>query len=165
VSRGSTLVHCSHLDSRAPLDSRSQQRLAALRQGSIPSGDWGSFPSDHAAFFFTLSLGILLASRRAGLVALAWTLLVILGGKVILGLHTPLDIAAAAAIAAAWLGIIWTLAKLPLGRPLDGLTAWTAKHAALSSALLFVVVFEISSTLEHVQELAGSIGRHVLGVG
>jgi membrane-associated phospholipid phosphatase len=163
--REGDLVPYSHLDYRVPLDGRSQTRFASLRGGDIPAGDWGTFPSDHAGFFVVLSLGISLASRRIGLIALVWTFFVILGGKIMTGLHTPLDVAAGAAIAAVWLGMIWAVAQTRLGKPLDWMSQWTARHAALSSAVLFLVVFEISSTLDHVQELLSAVGKHTLGIG
>ena len=68
-----------------------------------------------AGFFIAISLGIWLASRRLGLVALGWTVLVILSGKIITGQHTPLDVAAGAAVAVSELLILQALARRRLG--------------------------------------------------
>src|SRR5437016_7327430 len=45
----------------------------SLVNGDVETNDLGSFPSDHAGFFIAISLGIWLASRRLGLIALGWT--------------------------------------------------------------------------------------------
>src|SRR5437016_14392028 len=78
----------------------------SLVNGDVETNDLGSFPSDHAGFFIAISLGIWLASRRLGLIAVGWTVLVILMGKMIGAQHTPLDIAAGAGVAIAQVAII-----------------------------------------------------------
>src|SRR5467141_621332 len=94
---GDQLVAMKRMPVRIPLDETSQKDYRALLNGDVETNDLGSFPSDHAGFFLAISLGIWLASRRLGLIALGWTLLVILMGKMIGAQHTPLDIAAGAA--------------------------------------------------------------------
>jgi undecaprenyl-diphosphatase len=66
---------------------------------------WSSFPSDHAALFFTLCAGVFAVSRRLGLWACAYSLVVICLPRVYLGVHYPTDILAGAAIGifSAWL--------------------------------------------------------------
>jgi membrane-associated phospholipid phosphatase len=88
---GDALVENRRLAYRAPLDAESQALSRDLLNGDVPANDLGSFPSDHAGFFVALSLGVWLASRRAGLVALAWTFGVILAAKLLAGQHTLLD--------------------------------------------------------------------------
>lgn len=55
---------------------------------------WSSFPSDHAALFFSLATGIFLISRSAGLLVYLYVLLFIALPRVYLGLHYPTDIIA-----------------------------------------------------------------------
>lgn len=55
---------------------------------------WSSFPSDHAALFFSLATGIFLISRRTGYLLYLYVLLFIALPRVYLGLHYPTDIAA-----------------------------------------------------------------------
>jgi membrane-associated phospholipid phosphatase len=169
---GDGLVEYKRIEFRVPLDDSGQQRYRALLNGDIKASDFGSFPSDHAGFFITISLGIWLASRGIGLIALAWTLFCILASKVITGMHTPIDTAAGAAIAIAGLALCRFLIHTRLGRILDRAALWTMKHGAFSSALLFAVMFEVSSTLETVQtvfipalRLLIAVGRRTLGSG
>lgn len=166
---GDQLVEMKRIPVRIPLDETSQKDYRALLSGTVETNDLGSFPSDHAGFFLAISLGILLASRRLGLVALGWTLFVILAGKLIGGHHTPLDIAAGGAVAIAELSVIQYVARNRLSGWFDKLTGFSLRYSALSSAIIFAVIFEVSSTLTHVRaflSLLAAMRRHVfLGMG
>jgi len=150
---GDNLVALKRTDVRVPLDEDSQKDHRDLVNGDVKTNDLGSFPSDHAGFFLAISLGIFLASRRIGLVAVGWTVFVILAGKMIQAEHSPVDIAAGAAVAIAELSVLRFAAQSRLGSILDRVSFWTFKYSALSAALLFAIVFEISSTLFHIREL------------
>ncbi len=166
---GDQLVEMKRMPMRIPLDEVSQKDYRALLSGDVQTNDLGSFPSDHAGFFITIALGIWLASRRLGLVALGWTVFVILAGKMISAQHTPIDIVAGATVAIVGLSIFQYAAQLRAGRVLDKLTPLTLRYSALSSALIFAIVFEVSSTLIHVRAFFGllaAVRRHVLlGIG
>lgn len=162
---GDQLVEMKRMPVRIPLDETSQKDYRALLNGDVETSDLGSFPSDHAGFFVAISLGIWLASRRLGLLALGWTFFVILAGKMIGAHHTPLDIAAGAAVAVAELSIVQYAVRKHLSGWLDKLTGLTLRYSALSSALIFVAAFEVSSTLVHVRAFLGLLAamkRHVL---
>jgi len=150
---GDSLVEMKRANVRVPLDEESQKDHRDLLNGDVNSNDLGSFPSDHAGFFLVISLGIFFASRRIGLVALGWTVFVILAGKMIQAQHAPFDIAAGAAVAITELSILRFAARTRLGLVLDKISLWTFKYSAISSALLFAIVFEIASTLFHVRAL------------
>jgi membrane-associated phospholipid phosphatase len=154
---GDQLVEMKRMPTRIPLDEVSQKDYRALLSGDVQTNDLGSFPSDHAGFFITIALGIWLASRRLGLVALGWTVFVILAGKMISGQHTPVDIAAGATVAIVLLSIFQYAAQLRVGRVLDKLTPLTLRYSALSSAIIFAVVFEVASTLIHVRAFSGCL--------
>lgn len=166
---GDQLVEMKRLPVRTMLDEESQKDHRALLSGDVDSNDLGSFPSDHAGFFIAISLGIFLASRRLGLLALGWSLLVILGGKMISGQHTPLDIAAGATVAFAELMLIQYLVRKGFRGWLDTLTGLTLRYSALSSAIIFLIAFEVSSTMVHIRAFLGFLAvmrRHVLlGMG
>lgn len=164
---GDQLTEMKRMPVRTPLDEESQKQHQALVSGNLERNDLGSFPSDHAGFFLVISFGIWLASRRLGWVALGWTVLVILAGKMISAQHTPLDIAAGALVALVVLAVFRFVAARRL---IDGLLAWisqlTVRHGALSSAFIFAIVFEMSSTLIHVRQFVGLLGairRQFLG--
>jgi undecaprenyl-diphosphatase len=165
--KGENLVEYQRVPVRVPLDEQSRQKYQKYLQGFLDSNDLGTLPSDHAGFFITLALGIWFASRRIGLLALAWTIFVILPSKIIAAQHTPLDVLAGAAIAVAWLTLSLYLARLRLpGRLLEKGAHLTLRYSAASSALIFIVVFEFSSTLNHVEPILSvlsAVGKRLLG--
>jgi len=166
---GDQLVQMKRMPVRTMLDDESQKDHRALLSGDIDSNDLGSFPSDHAGFFIAISLGIFLASRRLGWLALGWSILVILGGKLISGQHTPLDVAAGATVAIAELAFIQFVVRKGFRGWLDKLTGLTLRYSALSSAIVFLIAFEMSSTMIHIRAFLGFLAvmrRHVLlGMG
>ncbi|HEX8126680.1 MAG TPA: phosphatase PAP2 family protein [Allosphingosinicella sp.] len=160
------LVETPRLAYREPLNGGVRNRYEALKRGEIEQNDLGSFPSDHAGFFFALALGIFLASRRAGAVALAWTVAAILLPRIVTGMHSPLDIVAGAGIGAAVLLAIQFVARRTRRWALEPLAGWTLRHEALAAALLFFVAFESTNVLTNVRDLAGTgeeIVEHVAG--
>ena len=162
---GERLVESRRLDYRVPLDDENQKSYAALQRGEIIQNDLGSFPSDHAGFYMTLAVGILLACRSAGLIALFWTLFIALGCRIITGQHSPLDIAVGSGIG---VGILLALQVIigKLGRRLiDPIINWTLKNSAVSSAVIFVFLFEAANTLEDVRQIAKvvvDIAKHLI---
>jgi membrane-associated phospholipid phosphatase len=162
---GDSLIEMKRSNVRIPLDETSQKDHRELLNGDVQTNDLGSFPSDHAGFFLVISLGIWLVSRRIGLVAIGWTVFVILAGKLIQGAHAPIDILAGGAVAITELSILRFAAQSRLGKILDQVTLWSIKYGALSSAILFAAVFEISSTLIHVRQFLGllaAVRRHII---
>ena len=163
------LVEMKRMPVRTMLDDESQKDHRALLSGDIDSNDLGSFPSDHAGLFIAISLGIFLASRRLGLLALGWTIFVIIGGKLISGQHTPVDIAAGATVAIVELAVIQYFARKNFRNWLDKVTGLTLRYSALSSAIVFLIAFEVSSTMIHIRAFLGFLAvmrRHVLlGMG
>jgi len=166
---GDQLVEMKRMPVRVMLDETSQKDYRALLSGEIETNDLGSFPSDHAGFFIAISLGIWLASRRLGLLALGWSVFVILAGKMISGQHTPLDVAAGATVAIVELAMVQYVVRRKLGGWLDKLSGLTLRYSAMSSAIVFLIAFEVSSTMIHVRAFLGLLAamrRHVLlGMG
>jgi membrane-associated phospholipid phosphatase len=160
------LVETAKLPYRRPLTGEVKKRSDRLGRGEIDDNDLGSFPSDHAGFFFALSLGIFLASRRAGAVALGWTAAAILLPRIVTGMHSPLDILVGAGIGGAVLLAIQLVARRTQQWALEPLAGWTLRHEALAAALLFFVAFESTNVLVNVRDLAGTgkdIVDHVAG--
>ena len=162
---GDQLVESQKLAFRVPLDDESQKSFEALKKGDVIQNDLGSFPSDHAGFYLTLAVGIWLASRRIGSIAIAWTVLVIMGSRVIAGQHSPMDVVVGGGIGIVILLLIQLIVGKGFRKLLDPITRWTLQHQALSSALIFITIFEAANTLQNLRPLlkAGmAIGKHII---
>jgi undecaprenyl-diphosphatase len=159
---GDRLVENPRLPYRVPLDAGNQQKYRDLLNGDVIPNDLGSFPSDHAGFYMTLAVGVLLASPALGWFAVSWTFLVLLGSRVITGQHSPLDVLSGAAIGIVILLVVQSLFNGRL-RPLaDSVVNWTFRHQTLATALVFIVIFEASNTLQDLDPLFG-IARLIAG--
>ena len=163
---GEQLVETARLDYRVPLDEENQKSFDALRRGEIIQNDLGSFPSDHAGFYMTLAVGILLACRSAGLIALFWTIFITLGSRVITGQHSPLDIAVGSLIG---IGVL-LITQFVFGnwgrRLIDPLADWTLRYSALSSAIIFIFLFEAVNTLKdtrYLLKVGKDVVKHLIG--
>jgi undecaprenyl-diphosphatase len=60
----------------------------------IHYADWSSFPSDHAALFFSLATGILLINKSIGIIVSLYIFFIVCFPRIYLGLHYPTDILA-----------------------------------------------------------------------
>lgn len=120
---------------------------------------WSSFPSDHAALFFALTLGVFRVSRKGGIILLAYVLLFICLPRIYVGIHYPTDILAGLAIgfgASALLGIekfneVWT-------KPLFLLLE---RRPGLFYALLFFLSFQIATLFWDIRILLSNFGFSV----
>jgi undecaprenyl-diphosphatase len=147
---------------RTPLDNASVERAQRLTAADMPPNDFGSFPSDHASLFFTLALGIATAWPRCGAVALAWTALGILLPKLWTGLHSPLDIAGGVLLGSTILTIALLVQRRFFAEQWRKAAAWTLRYEAITAATLFVFLFEVAATFDHVSELARGVARRLL---
>lgn len=144
---------------RQPLDNLSQQREDNYQLGNMPRDDFHSLPSDHAGLFVCLSLGICIASKRVGSFALAWTFLVIIACKVILGMHMPIEIAVSCLLAVFWLAVCWLFASTWFKELGSRIVVWTTHYNSLVAACLFLVLFEVASTFEHVLSVLAAAAK------
>lgn len=147
VLRDGELVEARRVPVRVMKAGGMRDRAAGVAEGTLEGNDLVGFPSDHAAFFGALALGIFLASRAAGLVALAWTVLVVLGVRVAAGLHWPIDIFAGALIGAAVLLALQFLAARFGQGLIAPIRAWADRNPGPVSALLFIILAEASVTM------------------
>jgi hypothetical protein len=76
---------------------------------------------------------------------------------------------AGAAVAVGELAVIQYVARKKFGGWLDKLSGLTLRYSAFSSAIIFVVAFEVSSTMVHIRAFLGLLSamrKHVLlGMG
>lgn len=120
-------------------------------------GSENSFPSDHAAYMTAMATAILLADRKLGMLALAWTFIVILAPRVLLNYHYPTDILAGAAIGA-------LIAMLVMKAPApSGVINWVSGAGAKSPQILFPIAFlfafELASNFNSARALANAVLR------
>lgn len=112
---------------------------------------WSSFPSDHAALFFSLATSIYFISRRLGFIAYCHAFFVVCLPRVYMGLHFPTDI-----LAGALLGIGITdlclikrlrtaIACIPL--------AWLESAPAYFYAGFYLVLLLIATNFNSVREM------------
>jgi len=118
------------------------EELRPLSDASEMIRTWSSFPSDHAAMAFALSMGVWTIVRRAGALAFSIAILFISFPRVFVGLHYPSDV-----ISGALIGIIVTLSmqarriRAPVAAPLLGLER---SHSGAFYVTLFAIMYEIT---------------------
>jgi undecaprenyl-diphosphatase len=103
---------------------------------------WSSFPSDHAALFSALAMGIWFRNRRAGAAMFAYVVLVTFVPRIYMGYHWPSDI-----LAGSVLGILVAyVALIPTVRRWSKqLYQECNKHSGVFAALLFLLTYEIGT--------------------
>jgi membrane-associated phospholipid phosphatase len=131
-----------------------KSQVEHLGAGTVEENDLHAFPSDHAGFYITIAVGTALVCWWAGLIAIAWVLVFVIGSKIFAGQHTPLDVLAGAVIGLAFLGLLRVVARRAAA-PVESASRWTLRHPAFSAVLLFYVLFEVTDKLDDVRQLLG----------
>ncbi|WP_216595014.1 phosphatase PAP2 family protein [Collimonas arenae] len=119
---------------------------------------WSSFPSDHAALFFSLATGIFLISRSAGWLAYLYVLIFIALPRVYLGLHYPTDIFAGGILGIACVALS---TRASVTRLYDGycVTLMNRYPAAFQTAL-FIISTEIGVMFGDIRLLLEGIVKY-----
>jgi undecaprenyl-diphosphatase len=130
--------------------------------GAVLAG-WSSFPSDTTILFFALATAIWSTNRGLGLLAFAWSLIVVCLPRIYFGFHYPSDIIAGALIGIA---IMWFALRFPLfermRRPFDRTQlAWPK----LLPAAIFLMSFEAASLFEGSRRVVHDLARLVIEAG
>jgi len=138
---------------QVPLDRKSQDRYADLRSGSIEKNDLESFPSDHAGFFIFVSIGLCFVSRWLGAVSMFWTLVFVMGSKVMAGQHSPLDIVGGALVAVIWALVVFSWSQSWGRRLLDRAVQASLAYPSLAGVLIFLMTFEATATFNNTHQV------------
>jgi undecaprenyl-diphosphatase len=103
---------------------------------------WSSFPSDHAALFSALAMGVFFRNRLAGALVFAYVVLVTFVPRIYMGYHWPSDILAGTVlgILVAYVALIPTVRRLS-----QQLYEECTKHSGLFVASLFLLTYEIGT--------------------
>jgi len=117
---------------------------------------WSSFPSDHGVLYGAVAVAIVCRSRTVGVLALAWTLVVILLPRVYVGFHYPFDVIVGCALGAAMMVAIMALpvpeyAKAAIGR-------WRTRP--LFQTLVFMFMFEVASLFQGSRSIVANLGNY-----
>lgn len=117
-------------------------------QGTQMLVDWSSFPSDHAAVYFTLATCLYFVSRRLGILALCWAVFVTSLPRVYLGLHYPTDMIAGAllGIGVAFLSKSSAIKTVVTGRVMR----WHERYPGPFYAAMFLLCVQLATAFESV---------------
>jgi undecaprenyl-diphosphatase len=114
--------------------------------------DWSSFPSDHAAVFFSLAMSIFFVWRAVGIAALSYVFLFIAMPRLYLGFHYPTDI-----LGGALIGIVLALiarAKLFCDWVRSFIMPWLQRSPGSFYACLFILTFQIATIFQSMRTIA-----------
>jgi undecaprenyl-diphosphatase len=114
---------------------------------------WSSLPSDHAALFFALSMGLFLVTRPLGLLSFFHTIVIVCLPRLYLGFHFATDLIAGALIGIASSYLLCSgKDRAGIGRSALAL----GKHSpAIFYSGLFLFTFELANLFSNVREIGG----------
>jgi undecaprenyl-diphosphatase len=114
--------------------------------------DWSSFPSDHAAVFFSLAMSIFFVWRTSGIAALSYVFLFIAMPRLYLGFQYPTDI-----VEGALIGIVLALiarAKLFCDWVGRFIMPWLQRSPGSFYACLFILTYQIATVFRSARWIA-----------
>jgi undecaprenyl-diphosphatase len=117
--------------------------------------EWSSFPSDTAAFFFAISIGLFHISRLLGFTAIFYSFVVACLSRIYLGYHYPTDILVGMIIGILFGNIIAyphirkSIAYFPM--------QWMRHHRQAFYSFFFIVFVELTNVFNDAKEIISYI--------
>ncbi len=155
VSRVLQLVLPTHL---RPLHSPAVGFVLPMGVEAGRLNHYNSFPSDHGALFFALTLVIYRTRPRLGLVAFAWAVLLDIA-RIYEGYHFPSDVVGSIGLA---LIMITLFNNRWFHRIAYRIVTWGQTRQALFYLLAFLLTYQIATLFDDVRELGLGFARLVL---
>lgn len=120
---------------------------------------WNSFPSDHAALFFSIAVGVFLVTRVAGGVLMCYFAAIIVFCRVYTGLHYPTDILAGGLLGAS---VILLLNLGPIRRFIAGpALKWQEAHPSSFYAAAFFLSYQVATLFYDLRMILWHLGFSV----
>lgn len=154
VLEGTQLKAGQRVQYSAPATGRASAIAADARSGTVAPNDLASFPSDHAALYAAFALGILVAHRGAGLIAMGWFVLGVSLPRIVTGLHWPSDMVAGALAGAGTLALVLLAGRALRPSIRDRLFPVLERYPGVVHALMFLLLVEAASAMATLQRLA-----------
>ena len=82
-----------------------------------------------------------------------WTLVFVLGSKVMTGQHSPLDIVGGALVAVIWALVVFPWSQSLGRRFLDRAVQASLAYPSLASVLVFLLTFEVTATFNNTHQV------------
>jgi hypothetical protein len=117
---------------------------------------WSAFPSDTASFFVALAFGLWFLSRRAALIALPITVLLVLLPRVYFGFHYPGDIVVGSLIAVSAVLLSLRFGGRALG---ELMLIVERRQRGPFYAFFFFLTYEMGLTFENTRKLVIGIAK------
>jgi len=112
---------------------------------------WSSMPSDHATLFCALSMGLYFASKKIGIFAFFYTIVIICLPRIYLGLHYPTDI-----IVGVFIGVSFTyiiVSNSILSSLNKKLLNYSLSHPSAFYTAVFLFTYQIADMFDTTREL------------
>jgi undecaprenyl-diphosphatase len=120
---------------------------------------WSSFPSDHAMLWSAVATGIFIVWRSIGVLAFAYTAIVICFPRAYLGYHFPTDLLAGAAIGVV---ITYVLTRESVrARYAPQWLRWTQRYPGPFAMVSFIACVELVTQFDELRKIASFASKVV----